>query len=310
MTGLPLVTGAAGFAGSHLVDHLLERAPAVGGWYNPAAPAPARANVEWRGVGLLDRAAVAAALRDSGRAAIFHLAGEADLGQSWNDPARALRVNAVGTHYLLDAVAEAGLTCPVLVTCSAAVYRPSLEALTEDAPIGPSSPYGLSKLAQELVARGPGPGRVIVTRPFNHAGPRQSAAYVTSAFARQIAAIEAGRLEPVLRVGNLDARRDVSDVRDVVRAYALLLERGRDRQPYNVCSGQAFRIGDLLEFLLSLARVPIDVRQDPARLRPSDTPVVLGSPAALARDTGWAPSHEIRDTLRDLLEYWRSAPAS
>ena len=147
---------------------------------------------------------------------------------------------------------------------------------------------------------------VVVARPFNHIGPRQQAAFVTSSFARQIAEIEAGRLEPTLKVGNLDARRDMTDVRDTVRAYEALGRAGRDGQTYNVCSGTAYRVGDLLDRLLRLARTRIIVEQDPARLRPSDNPLVLGDASRILADTGWRPEIPIERTLEDLLAWWRT----
>ena len=190
------------------------------------------------------------------------------------------------------------------------MYERSTHALTEDDPLAPVGPYAVSKLAQEMATARSGLD-VVLTRSFNHAGPRQDDSYVTSAFARQIADIERGTAEPVLRVGNLDARRDVTDVRDVVRAYRALASSGRPHTPYNVCRGQAYRVGDLLEILLSLASVAVDVQTDPARLRPSDNPVVLGSHDRLTRDTGWMPAIAIEQTLADILDYWRaSAPAA
>jgi GDP-4-dehydro-6-deoxy-D-mannose reductase len=146
-------------------------------------------------------------------------------------------------------------------------------------------------------------------RAFNHAGPRQSPAYVTSAFAQQIAGIEAGRCEPILHVGNLDAERDITDVRDTVRAYEALAETGQSRRPYNICSGRAYSMRRLLDILLSLARVKVRVEVDPARLRPSDNPVILGSHARLTADTGWTPVIPIEQTLADLLDYWRAREA-
>lgn len=303
--GPPLVTGAAGFAGGHLLDHLLESEGQVAAWGHGATVTAAKSDrVAWASVDVTDRAAVLASLDQIKPSAVFHCAGIADVHSTWSDSATALRVNVMGTHNLLVALEQLGLDVPVLVTGSALVYRPSDAALTEDSPIGPSSPYGVSKLAQELVgfaAR----GRVIVTRSFNHAGPRQGPAYVTSSFARQIAEAEAGVREPVLSVGNLDARRDITDVRDTVRAYRLLLDKGRGGTPYNVCRGEAFRVRDLLESLVAQSKVAIEVRSDPARLRPNDNPIVLGDPARLTADTGWTPEIPIEHTLRDLLEYWR-----
>jgi GDP-4-dehydro-6-deoxy-D-mannose reductase len=300
------VTGATGFAGSHLVEHLLEREPQVLGWGNPggrALPAALDGRVTWTAVDVTNSEAVTRALAEAAPSVVYHCAGVADVQVGWTDSARALSVNVIGTHVLLRALDHLNLRVPVLVTGSALVYRPSADALTEDSAIGPSSPYGISKLAQEMAAREG--GRALLARPFNHAGPRQADSYVTSSFARQIAEAEAGLREPVLKVGNLDARRDITDVRDTVRAYRLLVERGHSGRPYNVCTGNAHRIGDLLDMLLRRARMAIAVHLDPARLRPSDNPVVLGSPARIRSDTGWTPQITIDQTLSDLLDYWR-----
>jgi GDP-4-dehydro-6-deoxy-D-mannose reductase len=261
-------------------------------------------------IDLLDREAVTHALAELQPAAIYHCAGIAHVGESWTAPARALSVNALGTHHVLEGVREAGLTCPVLVTGSALVYRQSPMPLREDDPIGPADPYGVSKLAQEMLALGARHAPVFLARPFNHAGPRQSPAYSTSSFARQIAEIEARDREPVLRVGNLESRRDITDVRDTVRAYRLVIERGRPARPYNVCSGRAYRVRDLLDALVALSRVSITVEVDPARLRPSDNPVIAGDRSRITDETGWCPAIPIDQTLSDLLNYWRSETAA
>jgi GDP-4-dehydro-6-deoxy-D-mannose reductase len=307
VAGPPLVTGASGFAGSHLVDHLLTHEPRVSAWSHAGGRTVAArdARVQWTAVDMLDREAVHAALVAAAPSAVYHCAGAADVGGAWSDPARPLRVNALGTHHLLSAMARAGIACPVLVTGSALVYRQSDAALAETSPIAPSTPYGRSKLAQEMIAARAAGCPTLLARPFNHAGPRQSAAYVTSSFAQQIAEIEAGAREPVLRVGNLDARRDLTDVRDTVRAYRMLVARGRPRRPYNVCSGTAYRVGDLLEMMLRLAGTRIRIEVDPQRLRPSDNPVVLGDPARITAEVGWRAEIPIEQTLRDLMDYWR-----
>jgi GDP-4-dehydro-6-deoxy-D-mannose reductase len=196
----------------------------------------------------------------------------------------------------------------VVVTGSALIYRQRAEAISEDDEIAPNNAYGVSKLAQEMTAMASGLA-VVMARPFNHAGPRQTPAFATSAFAQQIVRIERGLAEPVLRVGNLDARRDITDVRDTVRAYEALAERGVPLRPYNVCSGRAYRMRDLLDLLLSLARVRVRIDVDPARLRPSDTPLVLGSHARLTAETGWRPEIPIERTMADLLDYWRAHEA-
>jgi GDP-4-dehydro-6-deoxy-D-mannose reductase len=302
-----LVTGATGFAGGHLVEHLLGLGHEVAGWSNPNGQVreTADSRVEWQAVDLLDREAIAVAIGRLRPSAVYHCGGIADVGGSWSRREHALRVNVMGTHHVLDAVRRAGLTCRVLVTGSALVYRQSEAALHEDAPINPASPYGVSKLAQEMRALREGSVPVILVRPFNHAGPRQSTAYVTSSFARQIAGIESGQTEPVLRVGNLEPRRDITDVRDTVRAYRLLMEQGRPQRPYNVCRGVAYRIADLLDILLRLSHVDVRIESDPARVRPSDNPVVLGDPSRIAAEVGWTPAIAIEQTLSDLLNYWR-----
>jgi GDP-4-dehydro-6-deoxy-D-mannose reductase len=307
VAGLPLVTGGTGFAGSHLVEHLLETVPAVAAWSNPhGSPIGDRdARVQWAAVDLLDRGAVRRAIEHVRPSVVYHCAGAAGVGGSWADPVKPLRVNALATHHLLDAIERAGLACPVVVTGSALVYRPSLDAMDENAPIGPANPYGVSKLAQEMIAAAVTAFPIFLARPFNHAGPRQSAEYVTSSFARQIAEIEAGVNAPVLNVGNLDAQRDITDVRDTVRAYRMLPEAGRPGRPYNICSGRAHRIGDLLEALLRLSRTRIKIAVDPARLRPSDNPVVLGNPTRIREEVGWRAEIPIERTLEDLLDYWR-----
>jgi GDP-4-dehydro-6-deoxy-D-mannose reductase len=220
-----------------------------------------------------------------------------------------LSVNVLGTHYVLEGVRDAGLQCPVLVTGSALVYKPSSNILREDDPIGPSDPYGVSKLAQEMLAARHLHGPVFIVRPFNHAGPRQSPTYVTSSFARQIAEIESGLHEPVIRVGNLESQRDITDVRDTVRAYHLVVKHGSPARPYNVCSGRAYRVRDLLEGLIGRSRTPIRVEPDPERLRPSDNPIIAGDRSRIGAETGWEPRIPIQQTLDDLLDYWRAQTA-
>ena len=307
MAGVSLITGATGFAGGHLLERLVSQGAAVHAWAHRHLPAGTSGpSVTWNAVDLLDGAAVRDALGAARPSVIYHCAGIADLHDAWRAPARALRVNVLGTHHVLEAARTLGILPRVLVTGSAQIYRTSSAALTENDAIGPTNPYGMSKLAQELTAA-TSTLPVLLVRPFNHAGPRQSPSYATSAFAQQIAEIEAGRREPVLRVGNLEAQRDITDVRDTVRAYEALAERGQPGVPYNVCSGRAHTMRSLLDILLSLARVRVRVEVDPARLRPSDNPVILGSHARLTRDTGWTPAIPIEQTLSDLLEHWRSA---
>lgn len=306
MQGIPLITGATGFAGGHLLERLTASGGEVHAFAHTGGQQPAaRPGVHWTFIDLVEREAVRRALADARPSVIFHCAGIADVHDAWRAPARALRVNVLGTHNLLEACRDAGIICRVVVTGSALIYRPRMEPIAEDDPIAPVTPYGVSKLAQEMTARASGLP-VLLARPFNHAGPGQSPAYASSAFAQQIARIEAGLVEPVLRVGNLDSRRDITDVRDTVRAYQALADSGVPLRAYNVCSGRGYRMRDLLDILLSCARVRARVEVDPERLRPSDNPVIVGSHQRLTDDTGWQPEIPIERTLSDLLDYWRA----
>jgi GDP-4-dehydro-6-deoxy-D-mannose reductase len=304
-----LVTGAAGFVGTYLVELLATSGASVTGWRRPDSPPPNHGEtIDWQEVDLLDREAVSRAVAALRPSAVFHCAGSAHVGQSWSGARETLTTNVLGTHHLLNALRAAGLTARVLIPGSSYVYRQSDQALTEDSPIGPASPYALSKLAQELLGkRGIEEDRqqVFLTRSFNHIGPRQEPSYAAPAFARQIAMIEAGRTPPTIEVGNLDAARDLTDVRDTVRAYRDIVERGRPGAVYNVCSGKAYTIRELLDRLVALSRVPVAVHVDPSRYRQNDNPVLLGDPSRLEREIGWTPSIPLDQTLSDLLDYWR-----
>ena len=309
-----LVTGGAGFAAGHLFDRLLTpdaaAPPRIVAWHRPGGhPPPAAAHaITWRGVDLLDADAVHAAIAADPPDQVYHLAGATHQGRSFAQPTDVLRVNAMGTDHLLRALARHAPHARALVTSTGFVYQPGDAATAEDAPLRPASPYALSKLAQEMVARHAGattPVAVVVCRPFNHLGPRQSADYFAPNFARQIAAIARGKAEPVLKVGNLTARRDLSDVRDVVRAYAALMQAGTPGGVYNVASGVARSIRSLLDGLIARARVPVRIETDPSRLRAHDDPVLVGDPSRLREATGWQPKIGFDRMLDDLLDYWR-----
>jgi len=312
VTGPILVTGANGFAGSHLLDQLRGGDAPLWAWSGPGrepGPAHLAGDIRWAAVDLRDGRAVEAALADARPARIFHLGGIAHVAESWRQTTLTLDVNVLGTHHLLRAARRLGLDARIVIPSSALVYRPSAEALTEDHPIRPASPYALTKLAQELVglAGHADDGlAVVVARPFNHIGPRQDAGFVVSSFARQIARAEAGTADPVILVGNLDARRDVTDVRDTVRAYRLLADKGEPGRLYNVCSGQAPSIRELLTRLVARARVPVEVRVDRARLRQSEHPVLLGDAGRIRRDLGWEPTIPLDRSLEDALDDWRT----
>ncbi|HEY3382752.1 MAG TPA: GDP-mannose 4,6-dehydratase [Vicinamibacterales bacterium] len=311
-----LVTGAAGFAGSHLLDLLEADAGRVVAWRRPGErlpQPPTGTRCRWMAVELLDARAVREAVETIRPSRVYHLAGAAQVGGSWQLASQALEVNVLGTQILLDAVAAAVPAAVVLVSGSALVYREHDRAISEDHPLGPGSPYAMSKLAQEMAAVEAAADlglRVAVTRSFPHIGPRQAPSFFTASVARQIARIEHGLAAPVLDVGNLESRRDFTDVRDTVRAYHTILERAPAGAVYNVCSGTARRMGDILESLLQEARTRIEVRRDPSRLRPHDESLVLGDRSRLTGELGWEPRIPMSQTLGDLLDYWRHVVAS
>jgi GDP-4-dehydro-6-deoxy-D-mannose reductase len=309
-----LVTGVAGFVGGHLVDFLRAERPSaeVFGIVRPRRPEPYRA----RGVAVLeadleDAAAVDAVFDRVRPDGIIHLAAQSSVHRSWEDPAATFRANVHGLLHILEALRHRQLAPRVIVIGSAEEYG-VVEAdrlpVAEDAPLQPASPYAVSKVAQGYLARQYFLSHampVLCTRTFHHTGPGRGEAFAESSFARQIADIEAGRQEPVIAVGNLDAVRDYSDVRDVVRAYWMLLDEGQPGETYNVCTGRGISIGDVLHELLDVAGAKVEVRVDPERLRPSDVPAIVGNPRKLREATGWTPAVSLRQTLGDLLAHWR-----
>mgnify|MGYP003350641895 CR=1 FL=1 len=311
MSDAVLVTGASGFAGSYLLDALVASGyDDVVAWTRSPGKAEgtARPGLRWQHVDLLDVEGVRRAVADVRPGRVFHIAGSPHVAASWRDTTTPLAGNVLASHHLFDALRRTGCHSRVVVSGSATVYAPSPAPLTESAAIGPSNPYAVSKLAQEdlsLRAATEDGLDVIVTRSFNHTGPRQSAEFAAPAFARQVAMIECGESAPVIRVGNLEAQRDVTDVRDVVRAYVGLMERGTPATVYNVCSGVARSMRSILDALVRRSTVAVSVETDPARLRPNDVPVVVGDPARLTSTTGWVPRIDFEQTLDDLLDYWR-----
>jgi GDP-4-dehydro-6-deoxy-D-mannose reductase len=311
-----LITGVGGFAGSHLADTLLAGGePTDEVWGCDLAAGPRHylsPRVQLLAADLRDPQAVQRLIAEARPERIYHLAGLASVGDSWSHPWETLETNLRAQVNLLEAVRASGLRPGVLVVGSADEYgslAASDQAIDEDRPLRPDSPYSVSKVAQDLLGLQyylsyalP----IVRVRPFNHIGPRQNHKFVAAAFASQIAAIEAGLQPPVMRVGNLEARRDFTDVRDTMRAYALLLQLGQPGEVYNVGTGQSHRIQDLLDVLLGLASVPIRVETDPARLRPNDVPDLVCDAGRLRAATGWQPRYRLEDTLRDLLDYERS----
>jgi GDP-4-dehydro-6-deoxy-D-mannose reductase len=255
--------------------------------------------------------ALLAAVSEAAPDAIYHLAALTHVGQSWAEPLRVLEVNVIGTGALLAAARECGTDPRILVTSSAEVYGavtdPSLLPLRETSPTAPLTPYAASKLAAEALVSQAYLGhgqRVITVRPFNHIGPGQSPNFAVPALAKRI--VEAERTNaPTIPVGNLSARRDFTDVRDVVRAYRLLIESGEDGAVYNVCSGHDVSIEEIADGLLTLAGTRLEFEIDPALVRPVEVPVLRGDRSRLSAATGWKPEIELHQTLGDVLAYWR-----
>jgi GDP-4-dehydro-6-deoxy-D-mannose reductase len=301
------VTGAAGFAGSHLLELLTGRDEIVA-WSRSTPPPELERLARWQQVDLLDRDGVRSAVRDVRPSAVFHLAGVAQVAQSFADSVKPLAGNVLGTHHLFDACRRAGLACRILLTGSATVYASSDSPLTEDSRLGPASPYGVSKLVQEeLGVRAVSEDGldVVIARPFNHTGPRQTPSFMAPAVARQVALIERGMLEPVIRIGNTTPKRDLSDVRDIVRAYDALMHAGTPGAIYNVASGVGRAVGDVVNALISRARVPVRTEVDPDRIRATDVPMLVGDATRLQAATGWTPRIAFDSMMDDLLDYWR-----
>jgi GDP-4-dehydro-6-deoxy-D-mannose reductase len=310
------ITGADGFVGQWLVRELQDAGYEVHGG-SRAARMPLRtldalraSAMQWHRIDLLEPDSLCAAISASRPDAVFHLAAQSNVPASIADPADTLEINLLGTVRLLDACRREAPDAMLVAIGSADVYGTAdlgQMPLREDAPLRPANPYAASKAAAEVAtlqyARS-GWVRALVTRSFNHTGPGQSDAFAAPAFAKQIAAIRSGGQAPVLRVGNLKALRDFLDVRDVVKAYRLLSERGAPCNVYNVCSGSAVSMRDIVDELLRIAGVEVKIEEDPARMRPSDSPVLVGDAGALQRATGWTPTIPFSQTLTDLLAYY------
>lgn len=302
------MTGAVGFAGSHLIDRLTAKRRPIVGWYRPGGRVPRpRAGVEWQAVDILDRAAVAAAMTRTTPEAVYHCAGAAHVGRAWGRIEGTLAINVRGTQFVVEAAAALGRPTPVLVPSSAMVYRPADHPLSEDQPLQPPNPYGLTKLATEMLC-----GRLLdqgadirIVRPFNHIGARQDPSFVASDFARQIVAIERGQREPEIVVGNLDAQRELTDVRDTVRAYELVMTGGVPGRAYNVSSETAYSIRELLDRLIARAQVAVRVRVDAAKFHKNDLPLLVGDATRIRTELGWTPDIPLDETIDQLLDYWR-----
>lgn len=318
-----LITGATGFVGRHLMGEIEAGGDVeIHGTSYPEPPGPGQA----KGANIVhldirNRRALDDYVREVAPGRIFHLAAVSNVGASWDRRGETFDVNLAGTFNLFESVRRHAPECRVLFVSSSDVYgivKEKDRILTEDDPAHAINPYAYTKAAGEMLARFFAEADrmdAVVVRPFPHTGPGQTEDFVCSDWARQIVRIERGDAEPRIVVGNLDVRRDFSDVRDIVRAYRLLLEKGRAGEIYNVCSGRAASLREIMGMLLRQAVLPesgmtIGVEVDQAKLRKIDVPLLAGSNAKIRRETGWAPVIPLERTLGDLLSFWRAALAA
>ncbi len=309
-----LITGIAGFAGSHLAEHLLNGTDwEICGLIHRRSEniAHLRERLALFQGDVCDLGSISHILAQTRPDYVFHLAAQSFVPTSWRDPWETFESNIRGQLNILQAAVDLALESKILVVGSNEEYgliTAEELPIKETAPLRPNSPYGVSKITQDMLGLQYHLGHGLHTvrvRPFNHIGPRQSERFVAAAFAKQIAEIEMGLKPPVVKVGSLKAKRDFTDVRDVVRAYHLVLTKGQTGEVYNIGSGVARSVQEILDVLSSLSRVEFSVEQDPARLRLSDIPVSFCDYTKLREQTGWRPGILFEESLRDTLDYWR-----
>ncbi len=313
-----LITGISGLLGSHLAEYLLEAHPEVEvfglrRWRSDRSRTRKLAGrITLLEGDIEDAHSVRAVIEHVRPDWLFHLAAQSYPAVSWDAPLATLTPNIAGTVNVLEAVRHCCPACQVHVAGSSAQYgyvAADSVPIREDHPMRPLSPYGVSKVAQELLAcqyHAVYGLRTYVTRSFNHVGPGQDERTAIQSFCRQVAAIELGLQPPVVRVGNLAPRRDFLDARDAVRALWALMERGTPGEAYNLCSGTAPTMREVLEEIISQARCSMEVFEDPGRLRPSDEPILLGDNTKLRKHTGWTPTIDLRQMIARVLDHWRS----
>ncbi|MEO0135993.1 MAG: GDP-mannose 4,6-dehydratase [candidate division WOR-3 bacterium] len=311
-----LITGISGFAGSHLAEYLLSQNIEVVG------------TIKWRSrleniehildkiklfeCDIRDATAVKYVLSETRPDYIFHLAAQSYVPFSWRAPAETLTTNVLGELNIFEGVRELKIDPFIHIAGSSEEYglvHPQEVPIKETNPLRPLSPYAVSKVAQDLLGfqyyKSYGL-KIVRTRAFNHTGPRRGEVFVSSNFARQLIEIEKKKRKPIIYVGNLEAVRDFSDVRDVVRGYYLALKKGTPGEVYNIASGKGIKIKELLEKMIALVNLDLEIVPDPARMRPSDVELLIGSYEKFHAATGWEPSIPLEQTLKDLLDYWRS----
>lgn len=311
-----LITGISGFVGSHLAEHLLSLHIEVAGTIRTRSSLKhihhLQPVIQLYECELTDSIAVEKLIENVMPDLIFHLAAQSFVPESWASPLETINNNLAGQIHLFEAIRRRGLNCKILIACSSEEYgqvQADEVPIKESNPLRPLSPYAISKIAQNFLGyqyfKTYGL-HTVCTRTFNHTGPRRGEQFVSSNFAKQIVEIEMGLKPPVLYVGNLEAKRDFTDVRDVVRAYGLALDKCDPGEIYNIASGTGREIREILQTLLSFSKVSIEIEEDKERLRPVDVKVLVGDYSKFHAKTGWFPKIPFEQTMEDLLNYWRA----
>ena len=311
-----LITGITGFVGSHLADYLLSLGSieiyGIERWRSRTENIEhIRDKINLVGCDIRDSISVTETIGKIKPDKIFHLAAQSFVPSSWQAPQESLTTNIIGELNVFEAVRAVNINPVIQIAGSSEEYGlvlPDELPIKETNPLRPLSPYAVSKVGQDFLGYQYYKSynmNIIRTRAFNHTGPRRGEVFASSNFAKQIVEIEKKKREPVIFVGNLDARRDFSDVRDVVRAYWLATEKCLPGEVYNISSGKALSIKEMLDLLLKISKVKVEIKQDSARMRPSDVNVLLGDNTKFCKQTGWKPEIPFEQTLKDLLEYWR-----
>jgi len=307
-----LITGGTGFVGKHLIQFLKPQSSSIAVLASGGSSSP-EPDVDYHEVDIRDRDAVRSVVGKVEPNKIYHLAGVSALDVSWSNPQLTYEVNVFGANNLFNAAMELPSPPRILNISTSQVYAPSSRPLNEDSSIRPDNPYAASKAMAELLTVGyrrHNTGGIVTARAFNHTGPGQPPSFVLPSIAKQFAEIEAGMKPPKLIVGNIEVKRDFTDIRDVVRAYRALLDRGKPGEIYNVCSGSATSLADIIQMFQSISTTKVTIAVEEARVRRDDVPHICGDRKKIQELTGWCPRISLHEMVASLIDYWRSRVAS